>query len=1208
MNKIFLICFFVLFSRIQFEIFNYVSEISLTIKGIGNQLILSNKKPYDANKFTEFPEEVIINNITQTISTTNIYYLPEEINTIKMKWINTQVTSCDGMFYQMENITSIDLSKFDSSLITQANYMFSECSSLKYLNLKGFNTSKITSMKKMFNFCKSLEFLDLSDFNTSLVNNMNLMFKNCQSLKLIDLRSFDTSLVTDMDYLFESCKSIKSLDLSNFYTPSLEAMSNMFYGCSSLEYLNIKNFDTSKVTSLGSLFYNCYSLISVNLSHFNTSLVTSLNNMFNNCSSLLYLDLSNFDTKKVTDVSLAFSECNSLLYLNIINFDLNLVTSSENIIKNTNLNLIYCLNLENINTDIKTQFESYNTMKNECSNNCFNFNYKLIPSKGQCIEKCNDDTQYKYEFNNICYEQCPYDTYIISEDDNICKEELYCGNYFYNFEKTECIEYIPIGYYLNNSVLRTIDKCDIKCFECNLESSFYHLCISCNLYNGFYPKENDSSNADSFINCYNEEQEGYYLDLNEKIFKIKNSSEEVGDSNKIEESENGYEIGIEEKNVTNIESGLNNKTIDVKYISSIIISNSTFEENESTLFSNNIISNEIYKTELEQENILCNIKKMLEKKCIITTKEEKTISNQNIIDELINGLLTEIIEEIKGNNSDYFIETEKEVIQISLLSKQNKTKNSSYINLNELEEKIKKDNNISLNDDIILLKIEHYIEVLNFPLIEYSIFSPDGKRQLNLDSFKNNKIELSIPVSINEKEEYKYNPNSTFYNDICHIHTTEENTDITLYDRKGVYNKNKMSLCEINCTYLGYDHKNKKAKCECPIKTNFNFFLNEKIDVDKLLYKFINVKSLLNFDIVKCHNVLFSKNGLINNIGSYLTLFIILLSLFLSIIFCLSGFNLLFSQMKSIAEMNNNIKEKQLNTKNYPPKKRKKRIKKEFKKINFSSMKTLDINKELKGLDAHPIITSNNKNEIKNKNKEKLNEINSRNEFNDYELNSLNYKDALEIDNRTFSQYYISLIRTKQLIIFTFYTKTDYNSRIIKINLFFFFLILYFAINAIFFNDSTMHQIYEDKGKFNFLYQIPQMFYSTMISAFIKFIIEKLSLTEKNILEIKQAKVHEKALEIMNKTLTIIKIKFVLYFIINFLFLFLFWYYLSSFCAIYRNTQMYLFKDTIISFCGSLFYPFVINILPGCLRIKAIHCKEKNRVCLYQISKIFQII
>ena len=223
-------------------------------------------------------------------------------------------------------------------------------------------------------------------------------------------------------------------------------------------------------------------------------------------------------------------------------------------------------------------------------------------------------------------------------------------------------------------------------------------------------------------------------------------------------------------------------------------------------------------------------------------------------------------------------------------------------------------------------------------------------------------------------------------------------------------------------------------------------------------------------------------------------------------------------------------------------------------------------------------------------------------------MNSLNYKDALEIDNRTFSQYYISLIRTKQLIIFTFYTKTDYNSRIIKINLFFFFLILYFAINAIFFNDSTMHQIYEDKGKFNFLYQIPQMFYSTMISAFIKFIIEKLSLTEKNILEIKQVKVHEKALEIMNKTLTIIKIKFVLYFIINFLFLFLFWYYLSSFCAIYRNTQMYLFKDTIISFCGSLFYPFVINILPGCLRIKAIHCKEKNRVCLYQISKIFQII
>ena len=38
----------------------------------------------------------------------------------------------------------------------------------------------------------------------------------------------------------------------------------------------------------------------------------------------------------------------------------------------------------------------------------------------------------------------------------------------------------------------------------------------------------------------------------------------------------------------------------------------------------------------------------------------------------------------------------------------------------------------------------------------------------------------------------------------------------------------------------------------------------------------------------------------------------------------------------------------------------------------------------------------------------------------------------LEYDKRTFFQYYWSLLKTKHLIIFIFYTKTDYNSRIVK--------------------------------------------------------------------------------------------------------------------------------------------------------------------------------
>ena len=78
-------------------------------------------------------------------------------------------------------------------------------------------------------------------------------------------------------------------------------------------------------------------------------------------------------------------------------------------------------------------------------------------------------------------------------------------------------------------------------------------------------------------------------------------------------------------------------------------------------------------------------------------------------------------------------------------------------------------------------------------------------------------------------------------------------------------------------------------------------------------------------------------------------------------------------------------------------------------------------------------------------------------------MNDLDYEIALKKDKRTFSQMYISFIKIKQPIYNTFFLENDYNSYIIKICLFFFSFILEYSINAIFFNDSTMHKIYIDK-------------------------------------------------------------------------------------------------------------------------------------------------
>ena len=88
--------------------------------------------------------------------------------------------------------------------------------------------------------------------------------------------------------------------------------------------------------------------------------------------------------------------------------------------------------------------------------------------------------------------------------------------------------------------------------------------------------------------------------------------------------------------------------------------------------------------------------------------------------------------------------------------------------------------------------------------------------------------------------------------------------------------------------------------------------------------------------------------------------------------------------------------------------------------------------------------------------------------------NNMAYKEAIKFDKRGYIEYYFSLLRRKQILIFSFYTYNDNNSKMIKITIFFFSFALYFIVNALFYSDSTMHKIYEDKGKFNFIYQIPQ--------------------------------------------------------------------------------------------------------------------------------------
>ena len=405
------------------------------------------------------------------------------------------------------------------------------------------------------------------------------------------------------------------------------------------------------------------------------------------------------------------------------------------------------------------------------------------------------------------------------------------------------------------------------------------------------------------------------------------------------------------------------------------------------------------------------------------------------------------------------------------------------------------------------------------------------------------------------------------------------------------------------------------------------------INTTKLYEKFIDIKNILNLKLMICYDVLFIKDGLLHNIAFYAIIIIIIFHFVTIIIFYNNKIYIIKDKIKEISfGINNldlikrkkekdNLKQKKINITNNKNKK----IKTE-KKIKLPSpvehyfLNKMKFTKNKKNKEIKLNITiNNNQKERKRQNISNTNESINKKElikkakeimnYNDEEMNSLSYELALKYDKRTYCEYYLSLIKTKNILIFSFYNnRNDYNSQIIKINLFFIGFIINFFVNALFFNEEAMHQILEKKGKFDFIYQLPQIIYSTIIFTFLNTLLKILALSQGNIINFKRNK-NAKDLNKRKEDLNfLLKVKFILYFIISIIFLIFFWYYLSMFCAIYKNTQIYLIKDTLISFVLSLLYPFGIYLIPGIFRIPALSDRNNKRICLYNFSILLQMI
>ena len=682
---------------------------------------------------------------------------------------------------------------------------------------------------------------------------------------------------------------------------------------------------------------------------------------------------------------------------------------------------------------------------------------------------------------------------------------------------------------------------------------------------------------------------------------------------------------------------------------------------------------------------------------IYPTTENEECSEEEILQGKCSGKMTneqigEIYNKLKDKispNANEIIETENVIFQISTLEEQKNSNNPnvSSIDLGDCEKLLKQQEELSDNDNLIVLKTDIKSEDLSSTYVQYEIYNPITLKKVSMDICKDIPISVSVPVSLDESTKSVFDSlsqsgynlfdlNDSFYNDICSTYTTENGTDLTLADRKNIIydNNGNISMCQDGCTFQSYNSTTRKAKCDCSVQTKETITDASKISFDKkdLADSFFNTLKNSNFLVLKCYKLVFSKKGQTNNIGSYLMTAVTCVFIILMFIYIINGNKKIeyFIQIILKIKLTSSFKPK----KNYKSKKSKKNFKNKGNKknktksakmyynknknVNFppkrKSNKSTNINSTYKkswdNLISFPERSkskknllgnikkskkNNNNNKIdknsSNKNNHKISTINRQKEvtsnnvykvkdpkmnidkikisdLNDEELNNLEYEYAIIIDKRTYFQYYYSLLKKKQLIIFAFYPANDYNLIAVKISLLLLSFSLYFTINGFFFSDETMNKINEDNGVYDIVFQIPQIMYSTVISIIINMILKRLSLSERNILAIKS---ESNYLIAQNKSKNIkmcIKIKLAIFFILSFIFMAFFWYFISCFCAVYKNTQQILIKDTLISFTISMLYPFGLNLLPGILRMYALRAIKKDKKCLYKISGLIALI
>ena len=640
----------------------------------------------------------------------------------------------------------------------------------------------------------------------------------------IDFSKFDFSTVKDMSYMLSNAHNLEKINFGNIDTSSLRKIDRIFDGCSKLTSVDLSKFDFSYIRDMSSIFSYCNNLVEINFGKINTSSVEKMRYSFYSCKKLKSIELSNFNTVKVKDMTGMFGGCLSLLYLNLSNFNHSNLNAIDEMFVDCESLIYLTLGFFQLNNAIEKNdvFKGVPKSVKICANNIDTINYLI---ENNLTSDC----------SNYCFKE--------GKDKKIDLINKDCANSCEN-----------VGYEYNNIC--------------------YNKCPKGKLVNNYFCEDNLCNNEiQNSIKCLDKTPQGYYLDLEDEIYKkcYKNCKFCLGPGNELN------------NNCTECESNYIFLNGTLKKNNCYQICNYYYYFDEANIYH----CTDSYQCPKKYNKLILE-----QKKCVEDNLNEdisyinynswtyeyptgKIIDEKNIIcekveypkdpDELLNHLKNNLISGLYINNidkgNDFIYSVENIIFEItSTKNQKNKESNLSTINFKECETKLKELYNISHNDSLYILKIDALVE--NILKIEYGIFYPfstNNLTKLNLSICKDIRIDISIPFYIPLNEVDKYNMSSGFYNDICYKINSENGVDKTIKERQNEFIKNNLSICEEDCNFNDYDNITKKAVCSCFTKIKLPMISEIKVNKEILFSNFKDIRNIGNFNMLKCINLLFEK-------------------------------------------------------------------------------------------------------------------------------------------------------------------------------------------------------------------------------------------------------------------------------------------------------------------------------------------------------------